>query len=224
MQVDLLKSATHGFFLNLSSVMLHLCLPFMDPTKGYAKAWEKIDCAYIFPQSPGGRVYSAFVEDTRCAASLEEYNQWVEEEKKKKALAAADSGRGGTTATNTGKEDKAAKGEGEVPQYPYHFICDCFFMTSKVMHLGFMKAVRDFLDNMKELSRHQHMLNRLQSSQAAWQRGPYRRQTEQQIEQLENWIAEHKEVHLCYECAIQEDGILHQALLYYRWGDPSSFH
>ncbi|UPR03194.1 ubiquitin conjugation factor E4 [Chloropicon primus] len=186
MRIDLLKCATHGFFFNLSSVMLNLCGPFMDPLKGYGKAYDKVNVDFVFQ---GSRLQEAFKEDTRCAASLEEYNKWL-----------------------GGRE----KVEGDGGGYPYHFICDCFFMTAKVMHLGFMKSVRDFLDNMKELSRHQHMLRRLQSTQAAWQSGPYRRQTEQQVQQLEAWISEHKEMHLCYECAIQEEGILHQALLYYK--------
>jgi len=187
MRIDLLKCATHGFFLNLSSVMLHLCDPFMDPAKGYAKAWEKVDEEFVFG---GGRVASTFVEDTRCAASLEEYARWL--------------------------EARPGKGVEEGGPYAFHFICDCFFITAKVLHLGLMKNVRDFFDNMKELSRHQHTMRRLETTQASWQGGPYRRQTEQQLRQLEQYITEHKEMHLSYECAIQEEGLLQKALLYYR--------
>jgi ubiquitin conjugation factor E4 B len=190
MRIDLLKCATHGSFVNLSSVMLHLCLPFMDETKGYSKAWEKIDFNYLFK---GGRISDTFKEDTRCAASLEELNQWLA----KNNMAAEKEGGGGGAD-------------------PYHFICNCFFMTSKVLHLGFMKSVRDFLDNMKELSRHQHSLRQLESTRHIWSNGPYRGQTEQQLNQLNAWINEHKEVHLCYECAIQEEGLLHLALQYYK--------
>ena len=191
MRINMLKCATHGFFLNLSSVMLHLCAPFMDPGKGYGKAWEKIDINYLFSKEEeggGSRLSSAFKEDTRCAASLEELSGWLSKE----------SGR---------------LGEGE---RKYHFICDCFFMTSKVLHLGFMKSVRDFLENMKELGRHQQTMRRLEMTRHVWSNGPYRQRTEQQLEQLNTWMTEHKEIHLCYECAIQEEGLLHQALQYYK--------
>ena len=179
MRIDPLKCATHGFFLNLSSVMLYLCMPFMGPYE--SKAWERIDIGYAYFD---GRL--RLTDETRCAASLEEVGAY--EEAHAKAL---------------------AKGK-------YHFICECFFITAKVLHLGLLKSVREFLENMRELSRHQHRLRGLEASQASWANGPYRGQTMQQINQLKAWINEHKEIHLCYECAIQEERVLKQALAFYR--------
>lgn len=36
-------------------------------------------------------------------------------------------------------------GASSAPTYPeYHFICECFFMTLKSLHLGLMKMLDDF--------------------------------------------------------------------------------
>mmetsp|Transcript_6829 Transcript_6829/g.17454 ORF Transcript_6829/g.17454 Transcript_6829/m.17454 type:complete len:842 (+) Transcript_6829:170-2695(+) len=180
MRVDLMNCATHGFFLNLSSVMLHLCLPFMEPVKD--NVWDRIDIGYVYHDK--GKLTFGDCE-TRCASTIEDVKTWASQ--------------------NSVQE-----------QPSYHFICDCFFMTCRVLHIGFFKSVRDFLDNMKELSRHQHMLSRLESSQHVWSMGSHRQQTERQVEQLKAWISEHKEIHLLYECAIQDDHLLHETLSFCR--------
>lgn len=41
MNMDPAHAAPHGFFINLDSVLLKMCEPFLDPLSG--KAWGKVD-------------------------------------------------------------------------------------------------------------------------------------------------------------------------------------
>ena len=45
MQIDTLRNASHGFFCNLSTVMLKLCEPFIDPLNG--PGLVRIDLSYL---------------------------------------------------------------------------------------------------------------------------------------------------------------------------------
>ena len=74
MRPDLTKASTDGFMINLCSVLLRLCRPFMDPSSG--KAWARLDVRYISdPRSRG----CAFEEDTRLGLPQSELQEWVQE-------------------------------------------------------------------------------------------------------------------------------------------------
>lgn len=72
-------------------------------------------------------------EDTKLAVDAEEQGALLERM------------RSGATASTTGS---------------YHFICECFFLTAKGLHLGFVKTVQD-LYNLARVSHEKtncHML------------------------------------------------------------------
>jgi ubiquitin conjugation factor E4 B len=74
MRPDMKKASTDGFMLNICSVLLRLCRPFLDPTNG--KAWGKLDVKYISdPNSKG----CAFDDDTRLGLPNEELVGWTKE-------------------------------------------------------------------------------------------------------------------------------------------------
>lgn len=75
MRPDMKKASTDGFMLNLCSVLLRLCRPFLDHTNG--KAWSKLDVRYISdPRSRG----CSFEDDTRLGLQHEELQAWANEE------------------------------------------------------------------------------------------------------------------------------------------------
>lgn len=75
MRPDMKKASTDGFMLNLCSVLLRLCRPFLDHTNG--KAWSKLDVRYISdPRSRG----CSFGDDTRLGLQQEELLAWTNED------------------------------------------------------------------------------------------------------------------------------------------------
>ncbi|ONL98991.1 putative ubiquitin conjugation factor E4 [Zea mays] len=138
MQVDPLKCASSGMFVNLSAVMLRLCEPFLDNME--AKK-DKIDVNYLFCNN---RI--DFKDLTAINASSEEVSSWIESINNEHAQNNA-SGEArfaeSQEATSSGKNSTASQLRCSKKEN-FSFICECFFMTSRVLNLGLMKAVSDF--------------------------------------------------------------------------------
>ncbi|OEL27750.1 putative ubiquitin conjugation factor E4 [Dichanthelium oligosanthes] len=137
MQVDPLKCASTGMFVNLSSVMLRLCEPFLDNMESKK---DKIDVKYIFCNS---RI--DFKDLTAINASSDEVSSWIEtinnehaqnnaseEARFVESQEATSSGTNNTTLVRCSKKEN------------FSFICECFFMTARVLNLGLLKAISDF--------------------------------------------------------------------------------
>lgn len=73
MRPDMKKASTDGFMLNLCSVLLRLCRPFLDHTNG--KAWSKLDVKYISDPRSRGR---SFDDDTRLGLQNDELQEWAQ--------------------------------------------------------------------------------------------------------------------------------------------------
>jgi hypothetical protein len=65
-------AASDGFFLNLSSVMLRLCAPFVEP--GGGAFWQRVDASYLqhgrlsFREARGARVRAPVLPGLRVWA------------------------------------------------------------------------------------------------------------------------------------------------------------
>ncbi|XP_042439689.1 probable ubiquitin conjugation factor E4 isoform X4 [Zingiber officinale] len=120
MQVDPLSFASYGMLVNLSSVMLRLCQPLLD---GAAKWREQIDHRYLFHNTR-----LDFRQLATMHASSEEVSAWLEEENSSKDTHELEAQEG--TSSGTRKE--------------YSLTCECFFITTRVLNLGLMKAISEF--------------------------------------------------------------------------------
>jgi ubiquitin conjugation factor E4 B len=170
-QVDPLKCASSGMFVNLSAVMLRLCEPFLDNME--AKK-DKIDVNYLFCNnridfkwvfrivllkclmcnSEYNHVLNYFTnwyiafdyrDLTAINASSEEVSSWIESINNEHAQNNA-SGEArfveSQEATSSGKN--SASSQLRCSKKNFSFVCECFFMTSRVLNLGLMKAISDF--------------------------------------------------------------------------------
>ncbi|XP_066390202.1 probable ubiquitin conjugation factor E4 isoform X5 [Miscanthus floridulus] len=138
MQVDPLKCASSGMFVNLSAVMLRLCEPFLDNMESKK---DKIDVKYLFCNN---RI--DFKDLTAINASSEEVSSWIESINNEHAQNNA-SGEArfveSQEATSSGKNSTASQLRCSKKEN-FSFICECFFMTSRVLNLGLMKAISDY--------------------------------------------------------------------------------
>ncbi|XAR71279.1 Ubiquitin--protein ligase [Bertholletia excelsa] len=216
-QVDPISCASSGMFVNLSAVMLRLCEPFLDAN---LTKKDKIDSKYVF--------YSTRLDLrslTALHASSEEVAEWLDKENQGKtdepkqqndgenrllhSLQATSSSNnfGGPLAFNN-KPMSSCSGKAK-----YTFICECFFMTARVLNLGLLKAFTDFKHLVQDISRCEDTL----STMKAMQEQAPSRQLELDIDRLEKEMESFSQEKLCYEAQILRDSELLQcALSFYR--------
>ncbi|KAF6171741.1 hypothetical protein GIB67_007262 [Kingdonia uniflora] len=217
MQVDPLTCASSGMFVNLSAVMLRLCEPFLDAN---LTKRDKIDPKYVF--------YNARLdlrELTALHASSEEVKTWINKDNSEKTggpILKSDEEKRilqSQEATSSGSNpfalllSKAKPMASCSEKSKYTFICECFFMTARVLNLGLLKAFSDFKRLAQDLSRSEDTMSMYRTMQA---QSPSP-QLELDIARLEKEIESHSQEKLCYEAQILRDGaFLQRALSFYR--------
>ncbi|KAL6954705.1 E3 ubiquitin-protein ligase pub1 [Sarracenia purpurea var. burkii] len=216
-QVDPISCASSGMFVNLSAVMLRLCEPFLD---AHLTKRDKIDPKYVF--------YSTRLDLrglTALHASSEEVAEWlgnenplktdvskhqndVENRSQQSQEATSSGSNGGGPSFLHNKPMSSCGGKAK-----YTFICECFFMTARVLNLGLLKAFSDFKHLVQDISRCEDTLSTFKAMQG---QAPSP-QLEQDIARLEKEIELYSQEKLCYEAQILRDGdLLHRALSFYR--------
>ena len=144
----------------------------------------KIDVKYLFCNK---RV--DFKSLTPVNASSEEVSSWIE----------------------SWSQDNAS---GKANKENFSFICECFFMTARVLNLGVMKAVADLKHISRELARCE---DDLEANNAIRDQGGSSPQLEQDITRLEKIVAALSQEQFCYESQILRDSaFLQRALSFYR--------
>jgi hypothetical protein len=149
------QAASHGFLVNLDAVLLKLCGPFMDPSNPHF--WARTDIRYATRPSrisfEGGRRRAAAAAGPACCAAPG-MNQGVPSACPAAAGAAAAAGAeqplplcppAGETklGVDSAQEAEWLQSLQGQPVPEWHFICECFFMTLKALHLGVLKCISD---------------------------------------------------------------------------------
>ncbi|KAJ6866909.1 ubiquitin conjugation factor E4 isoform X2 [Populus alba x Populus x berolinensis] len=199
-QVDPLSCASSGMFVNLSAVMLRLSEPFLDANLSKK---DKIDPNYVFHNN---RLDIRGL--TALHASSEEITEWLNTPRKTdvSALSSDEENRllQSQEASSSGYSGEKVK---------YSFICECFFMTARVLNLGLLKAFSDFKHLVQDISRCEDTL----ATFKALQKQTPSPQLQLDIDRLEKEIELYSQEKLCYEAQILRDGALIQhALSFYR--------
>ncbi|XVF14348.1 hypothetical protein REPUB_Repub09cG0051300 [Reevesia pubescens] len=204
-QVDPISCASSGMFVNLSAVMLQLSEPFLDAN---LTKRDKIDPNYVF--------YSNRLDMrglTAMYATSEEVAEWINKDNPVKSGDSENRLLQSQEATSSGSSlnVKPTTSSGEKAKYP--FICECFFMTARVLNLGLLKAFSDFKHLVQDISRCEDTLASLKAMQG---QAPSP-QLELDISRLEKEIELYSQEKFCYEAQILRDGALIQhALSFYR--------
>ncbi|XP_059644288.1 probable ubiquitin conjugation factor E4 [Cornus florida] len=215
MQVDPISCASSGMFVNLSAVMLRLCEPFLDAN---LTKRDKIDPKYVF--------YSTRLDLrglTALHASSEEVTEWLNKDNTLEAdgrkvgenrllqsqgATSSGSNAGGLSPLQTNKPLSSCSRKTKYP-----FICECFFMTARVLNLGILKAFSDFKHLVQDISRCEDTLSSLKTMQG---QAPSQ-QLELDVARLEKEIELYSQEKLCYEAQILRDGgLVQNALTFYR--------
>lgn len=221
MQVDTYRCGSCGMFVTLSAVMLKLCGPFLDVS--FSKR-DKIDASYVLYKT---RI--DFSGLTAIHATSEEVAKWVdqgnyartegfkqaqlqmEQEERRRLLTqqiiTSGSGQTFLTANSSGSSSTSTA------TAKFSFICECFFMTARVLNMGLLKALSDFKNVIQELSRQKDALTVLEAMRG----GVATPQLEENISNAEAAIEKLSQERFCYEAQVLKDvELLQQGLNYYR--------
>lgn len=210
-QVDPISCASSGMFVNLSAVMLRLSEPFLDAN---LTKRDKIDPTYVF--------YCSRLDLrglTALHATSEEVAEWIDKDNPVKTDGSGLNNDGENSlrqlqeASSSGSTPnvKPTRSSSEKAKYP--FICECFFMTARVLNLGLLKAFSDFKHLVQDISRSEDTLATLKAMQG---QAPSP-QLELDISRLEKEIELYSQEKFCYEAQILRDGaLIRQALSFYR--------
>ncbi|WIA10509.1 hypothetical protein OEZ85_010698 [Tetradesmus obliquus] len=198
MQMDLRKAASHGFFINLDAVLLKLCGPFLDPGSG-SVFWKRVDPGYV---TLGSRL--SFKEDTKLAATQQQETGWVQQQL---------------------EQQQQRQSVGSVPPTPgavseggWHFICECFFMTLKALHLGVIKVVDELTDGPMYWHMNQ-MANAQQEAQALVERltgTPQQAQAQAQLDMVSARLDMLTCVKACYQTVLSDPELVADCLAFYK--------
>ena len=103
--------------------------------------------------------------------------------------------------------------QGVATKSKYPFVTECFFMTARILNLGFLRALTDYKGLVHDLSRSKDQLATLEA-----QLGPGAPpQLEQDIANAKKEIDRFSQQRFCYEAQILRDvPLLQQALSFYR--------
>ncbi|XP_065855974.1 probable ubiquitin conjugation factor E4 [Euphorbia lathyris] len=205
-QVDPISCASSGMFVNLSAVMLRLCEPFFD---GNFTKRDKIDPKYVF--------YCNRLDLrglTALHASSEEVTEWINRENNGKTEFFAQSTDGESRWLQSQEATSSGSGTDKpLSKVNYTFICECFFMTARVLNLGLLKAFSDFKHLIQDISRCEDTL----STMKAMQEQAPSPQLQLDIARLEKELELYSQEKLCYEAQIlRDEQLLQDALTFYR--------
>ncbi|KAI3417196.1 uncharacterized protein J3R85_014674 [Psidium guajava] len=205
-QVDPISCASSGMFVNLSAVMLQLCEPFID--RDLSKK-DKIDPKYVF--------YSNRLDWrplTALHASSEEVAEWINKGDTEKNSKSGEHNEGQNRLLQSQEATSSGSGQSSgTERAKYPFICECFFMTARVLNLGLLKAFSDFKHLVQDISRCEDTLSTLKDAQGHTPS----QQLDVEIARLQKEMELYSQEKLCYEAQILRDKDLIQwALSFYR--------
>lgn len=126
MQVAQDTTCNEGYLLNVCSVLLAFCRPFLDPN---SPLLQKISLVYL----QSGRRIDVKAE-TKLAASSEELEKWVDKRNLDNIAR--------YKALNPGVKVTEATVAREVDTF--NFVTECFFMAGRALHLGLIKTFQNY--------------------------------------------------------------------------------
>ncbi|KAF2283608.1 hypothetical protein GH714_012184 [Hevea brasiliensis] len=155
---------------------------------------------------------------TALHASSEEVTEWINKDNNGKTVVSSQPNEGenrflqSQQATSSGSSaDNSASSNDKKAKYTY--ICECFFMTARVLNLGFLKAFSDFKHLVQDISRCEDTLSTLKNMQEQ----SSSLQLQLDIARFEKELELYSQEKLCYEAQmLRDEALIQRALSFYR--------
>lgn len=192
MQADPRVVASLGACVNLAAVMLRMCAPFAEASPVSVDPKLVQQFSYLQPGYVACSRLRAGGEDTRMAATASEAADWA-----------------------AGVEASMAPG-GAGGAWPWHFVCECFFLTSRAMHLGVVRCFCDLDALLADVARVRHDLAQLEASRGAWEAGSHAALFRQRLEEAQGFVVNAQVEAHQYLATLTEPQLLADTLAFFR--------
>lgn len=220
--INPLKCASAGMFVNLSAVMLKLCSPFLEDLKkltlidpNYILHSSRLDFQSLTALHASSEEIAAWVDRGNYSRteSFRQFQQQREQEERRVLRSQGATSSGSNHASDSVISNSIRKSSSDERQTRYSFVTECFFMTARILNLGLLRALSEYKSLMHDLSRSKDALATLEGQRGAG--APP--QLEQEIANAKTEIDRLSQQRLCYEAQILRDTpLLQQALSFYR--------
>jgi len=215
MSPDPWKASTSGFMFNLAWVMLRLSEPF---TADVAKAFQRLTPDYV--ADPVGSLLNLGDHETRMSATTETVEAFAAEVAERRASGAGASGSAAAASQSppTAISQRLYRVPSpDEPDGPYSFICECFFLTARALHLGPIRVLTTLKNIQRQIHRVKEELFLTEAELSMTAPGTARhRQLSAEAAQTKDEIRQMESIVLCMVTAVYDPKFLTEAMGFVR--------
>lgn len=121
-----------------------------------------------------------------------------------------------TRVAFTADEAAAAKLPATEDKEDWGFICECFYITGRALHLGYVKCIVELSNWARDMQDQQSNLRDFEAMRDQFAGSPEQARFERRLEQMKSDLEESQVRHVLFDCALREPRLISEALRYYR--------
>lgn len=100
----------------------------------------------------------------------------------------------------------------------YHFICECFFLTYHSLHLGVIKVLQDWTEDLRRLQDATRVQQEVEAALQKMANTPQEALLKAKLRQIQNYVNAAQENRLCTETMMGDPELIHEVIAFYRLG------
>jgi len=121
-----------------------------------------------------------------------------------------------TRLAMTADEVSAAKLPAAEDKEDWGFICECFYITGRALHLGYVKCIMELTQLSRDLQEQQRRVRDLEAMRDQFAGRPDQARYDARLAEMKQQLEEGQTMHLQFDCALREPRLVSEALQYYR--------
>ena len=189
MQADPRTVSSLGACVNLAAIMLRMCAPFAEASPKATDPKLVQQFAYLQPGYVACSRLPVSPDDTRMAATASEATDWA---------------------------PSVAASQPQHPPWPWHFVCECFFLTSRAVQLGLARSFAELDTLLNDVMRIRQDVASLEAARGAWESGPQAALFRQRLDEMQAFVVDSQAEAHQFIAALTEPQLLSDMLAFLR--------
>lgn len=121
-----------------------------------------------------------------------------------------------TRVALTAEEAAAAKLSTSEDKDDWGFICECFYITGRALHLGYVKCINELSQTGREIQDMQDAVRDFEGRREQWMQLPDRARYERRLEEMKSELDQATAHTFQFDCALRDPRLISEAMQYYR--------
>lgn len=121
-----------------------------------------------------------------------------------------------TRVACTADEAVAAKLDSDQDKEDWGFVCECFYITGRALHLGYIKCIQELAGSGREIQDMQDALRDFESMRDRFMGSPEQARYERRLEEMTEEVDAAHTKNLQFDCALRDPRLISEAMQYYR--------